>query len=131
MSDATVGIVETGSPTTLVDNEQRTNDNGDTVKRQRVAVPMAETLLSLVRRPLSMLSLALEPATARVRVAIESAAVTITGVTTVTTVTTCSTVTTCASVTNVAQIGGVAAGLDQYNSSKAAVAGLRSKITVT
>lgn len=128
MSDATVGIVETGSPTTLVDNEQRTNDNGDTVKRQRVAVPMAETLLSLVRRPLSMLSLALEPATARVRVAIESAAVTITGVTTVTT---CSTVTTCASVTNVAQIGGVAAGLDQYNSSKAAVAGLRSKITVT
>jgi hypothetical protein len=128
MSDSTVGIVEPGSPTKLVDNEQRTNDNGDTVQRQRVAAPMLETLFSLLRPTMKKLALALDPATARLRVAIESAAVTITGVTTVTTV---STVTTCASVTNLAQIGGVAAGLDQYNSSKAAVAGLRSKITVT
>lgn len=125
MSDSIVGIGEPGSPSKYVDNEQRTNDNGDTVQRQRIAAPMLETLVSLVRQPLKKLGLALDPATSRLRVAIESAAVTITGVTTVTTVTTC------ASVTNVAQIGGVAAGLDQYNSSKAAVAGLRSRITVT
>jgi hypothetical protein len=125
MSDSIVGIGEPGSPSKYVDNEQRTTDNGDTVQRQRIAAPMLETLVSLVRQPLKKLGLALDPATSRLRVAIESAAVTITGVTTVTTVTTC------ASVTNVAQIGGVAAGLDQYNSSKAAVAGLRSRITVT
>jgi len=128
MSDSIVGIGEPGSPSKYVDNEERVNDNGDTVQRQRIAAPMLETLLSLARQPLKKLGLALDPATSRLRVAIESAAVTITGVTTVTTV---STVTTCASVTNLAQIGGVAAGLDQYNSSKAAVAGLRSRITVT
>ena len=131
MSDSIVGIGEPGSPSKYVDNEQRTNDNGDTVQRQRIAAPMLETLVSLLRPSMKKLALALDPATSRLRVAIESAAVTITGVTTVTTVTTCSTVTTCASVTNLAQIGGVAAGLDQYNSSKAAVAGLRSRITVT
>lgn len=131
MADSKVGIAEPASPSKYVDNEQRTNDNGDTVQRQRIAAPMLETLVSLLRPSLKKLALSLDPATSRLRVAIESAAVTITGVTTVTTVTTCSTVTTCASVTNLAQIGGVPAGLDQYNSSKAAVAGLRSKITVT
>jgi hypothetical protein len=119
MSDSIVGIGEPGSPSKYVDNEERVNDNGDTVQRQRIAAPMLETLLSLARQPLKKLALALDPTTSRLRVAIESAAVTITGVTTVTTV------------TNLAQIGGVAAGLDQYNSSKAAVAGLRSRITVT
>jgi hypothetical protein len=46
-------------------------------------------ILEAITRPISQ-----EPGTGRLRVALESAAVTMTGVTTVTTVTTCSTVTT-------------------------------------
>ena len=119
MSDSTVGIVEPGSPTKKIDNEERTNDFGETVQRQRTASPMLETLTGFLGTAAKRFALALDPATSRLRVAVEAAAVTITGVTTV------------ATVTNVAQIGGVVANLDQYNGNKAAVAGLRSRITVS
>ncbi len=130
-TDATIGILEPGSPSKNVDNSLMTDGS----YRQRVDAPTVADLLGNIEWLLTVLvgKTAQQNASGQVPSLLQSGSTTavtgtLTGVTTVTTVTTCSTV---SSLTNVVGIGGLAASYDQYAQINAGAWALRSGISVT
>ncbi len=105
-SDATVGIIPPGTPSTYVDNSAVTNDAGQAVMRQRVEDPILISLIDSVRQLVGSLSLASDPASGRLRVFVDpnGGAQTLGTVTTVGTV---SNVTSIATLANQTYQGGL------------------------
>ena len=56
--DQRVGILEPGAPSAYIDNEEVTNDLGQSVLRQKLRAPMVESLLSRLVNLLGPLGLA-------------------------------------------------------------------------
>ena len=124
-TDATIGILEPGSPSKNVDNSLMANGS----YRQRVDAPTVADLLGNIEWLLTVLvgKTAQQNASGQVPSLLQSGSTTaVTG--TLTGVTTCSTV---SSLTNIVGIGGLAASYDQYAQINAGAWALRSGISVT
>ena len=123
-TDASVGVLEPGSPSKLIDNSLML----DGTYRQRVDAP---TIAGLMGDMVALLQMLLsktpqQNTSGQQRTLLESGSTTaVTG--TLTGVTTCSTV---SSLTNVVGIGGLAASYDQYAQINACAFALRNRITV-
>lgn len=135
-TDASVGVLEPGSPSKLIDNSLMASGK----YRQRVEVPTVAELMGDVLALLEILvsKTPQQNTSGQQRALLESGSTTavtgtLTGVTTVTTVTTCTTVTTVSavsSVNNVLAVGGLNASYDQYSQINACAFALRDRITV-
>ena len=126
-TDASVGVLEPGSPSKLIDNSLMASGK----YRQRVEVPTVAGLMGDMVALLQML-LSKTPqqnTSGQQRTLLESGSTTavtgtLTGVTTVTTVSAVS------SVNNVLAVGGLNASYDQYAQINACAFALRNRITV-
>lgn len=98
MADVRVAIQQSAAPDFYVDNEQQTNDQGQSVIRQKVSTPDAVGLLEMCVHLLGLLVANQGTADVNDRVRVNIEAGTLPTVTTVTTV---------SSVTNAQSIGGV------------------------
>lgn len=129
-TDASVGVLEPGSPSKLIDNSLMASGK----YRQRVEVPTVAELMGDVLALLEILvsKTPQQNTSGQQRALLESGSTTavtgtLTGVTTVTTVTTVSAV---SSVNNVLAVGGLNASYDQYSQINACAFALRDRITV-